>query len=232
MTPTNSTPAAPSGDNNRTRGRLVAASVKLLAEVRHLCDREGLDYGELDRAGYQQYSRERMAPTAGRIPRSAAQARALAEWAYDGPDAAPVELRLRGATLLAKQGDEGEAFNADGTPTEWTVNRAGDSELHETVEPAELTLQRQTPYITNSEGVSGDARSYSKTQIRAAIDSSLERILDAVDAGDTGARDLLQLLLNDALYLLANPDATLADTIGANYSEPPDTVLEWAREAA
>lgn len=117
MTPTNSTPAAPSGGDNETRRRLGAASVKLLAAVRHLCDREGLDYGELDRAAYQQYSGERIAPAAGRIPRSPAQARALAEWAYDGPDAASVELRLLGATLLAEQGNEGEAFNADGTTT-------------------------------------------------------------------------------------------------------------------
>lgn len=44
-----------------------------------------------------------------------AQAKALGEWVYDGPDAAPVLLRWNdNGVLIANQGDDMRAFHTDG----------------------------------------------------------------------------------------------------------------------
>jgi len=68
--------------------------------------------------------------------------------------------------------------------------------------------------------------------VRRALNEAADTVIDEVGiAPDTGKRDSINLVVNIALHwLFTNPDATLAEVIGANYDDSPETVLGWCAE--
>lgn len=62
-----------------------------------------------------------------------------------------------------------------------------------------------------------------------ALNRAADEVLTAIDAGDTGIRDVVNLVVNVAAYFAEFPKATLDDAIRASYGGvEPNIVLGWA----
>lgn len=68
---------------------------------------------------------------------------------------------------------------------------------------------------------------FSDREISVAANRAADDILDAIDAGDEGQRDLANLLVNTTLFYLTYPKGTLTEAIEAAYDDPVADVLEW-----
>lgn len=69
---------------------------------------------------------------------------------------------------------------------------------------------------------------YSRDEVSAAMNRAADEILDATNAGDTGLRDAVNLLVNASLSYLTGEAETLADVAAVNYSEDSiEEILGW-----
>jgi hypothetical protein len=73
---------------------------------------------------------------------------------------------------------------------------------------------------------------FSQEEVSDALNQAADDILDAVDAGDEGLRDGLNLMVNATLSYLAGEADNLQDVVESNYGDEYDTVLGWVEQAA
>ena len=69
---------------------------------------------------------------------------------------------------------------------------------------------------------------YTHEQVANALNAAADDILEAVDAGDEGLRDALNLMVNAVGHYLANPtERTLEHVVDDGYDADLDEVLSW-----
>jgi hypothetical protein len=73
---------------------------------------------------------------------------------------------------------------------------------------------------------------FTQQQVADALNEAADDILDAVEAGDEGLRDGLNLLVNATLGYLTGQAQDLSEVVELKYGEELDTVLGWIAEAA
>jgi hypothetical protein len=73
---------------------------------------------------------------------------------------------------------------------------------------------------------------FSQEEVSDALNHAADDILNAVDAGDEGLRDGLNLMVNATLSYLAGEADSLQDVVESNYDDEYDTVLGWVEQAA
>jgi hypothetical protein len=73
---------------------------------------------------------------------------------------------------------------------------------------------------------------FTAQQVLDALNDAANDILDAVDAGDEGLRDGINLMVNATIAYLRGEASDLHDVADANYGEDLDTILGWIGEAA
>lgn len=74
--------------------------------------------------------------------------------------------------------------------------------------------------------------SHTYGEVKRVINSAADDVLAAIGAPETGAPDIVNLLIDVALRRLADPDmaqATVEDCIRAGYKADPARVLEWCQ---
>jgi hypothetical protein len=81
------------------------------------------------------------------------------------------------------------------------------------------------------------ADTYTYDQVSSAINRAADAILEATDAGDTGLRDAMGLMVNATLTFLQRPRVrslrtVVADNYDGPYGEKPslEDVIEWITE--
>jgi len=73
---------------------------------------------------------------------------------------------------------------------------------------------------------------FTEQQVADALNEAADDILDAVEAGDEGLRDGLNLLVNATLAYLTGQAQDLSEVVEQKYGDDLDTVLRWIEEAA
>jgi hypothetical protein len=81
-------------------------------------------------------------------------------------------------------------------------------------------------------GASAAALRYSEEDVSAAVNQAADDILDAVDAGDAGLRDGVNLLVNATVSYVTGKARDLSEVVEQSYEADYDEVLSWIREAA
>lgn len=73
--------------------------------------------------------------------------------------------------------------------------------------------------------------SYTHDQVAEVLNQVADEILTAVEAGHSGLRDALNLMVNAVGHYLDNPSgATLADVADSEYGAPLDVILGWIKQ--
>jgi hypothetical protein len=96
----------------------------------------------------------------------------------------------------------------------------------------------RTPPSRDEAEPSGDASSgagpvtYTEEQITEALSQAADDILDAVEAGDEGIRDALNLIVNAATAYLTGQAFDLSAVIEHNYDADYLTVLSWIEQSS
>lgn len=72
---------------------------------------------------------------------------------------------------------------------------------------------------------------FTEQQVAAALNHAADDILDAVDAGDEGLRDGLNLLVNATVAYLTGRAQNLQEVVGQGYDADYPTVLSWIETA-
>jgi hypothetical protein len=73
---------------------------------------------------------------------------------------------------------------------------------------------------------------YTEEQVAEALNQAADDILDAVDAGDQGLRDAMNLIVNAATAYLTGQASDLSAVIEHNYDADYPTVLSWIEESS
>lgn len=73
---------------------------------------------------------------------------------------------------------------------------------------------------------------FTEQQVLDALNDAANDILDAVDAGDEGLRDGINLMVNATIGYLRGEASDLHDVADGSYGENLDTILGWIGEAA
>jgi hypothetical protein len=68
---------------------------------------------------------------------------------------------------------------------------------------------------------------FTREQVADALNQAADDILDAVDAGDEGLRDALNLMVNATVAYLVGEERTLRDVVDSSYEADLPTVLGW-----
>ena len=84
-------------------------------------------------------------------------------------------------------------------------------------------------HATTSSTVPAPA-TFTEGAVRTAANRAADDILDAVDAGATGLRDGLNLLVNATLGYLTGEAEDLTEVVGQNYEATYDEVLSWIEQ--
>jgi hypothetical protein len=73
-------------------------------------------------------------------------------------------------------------------------------------------------------------KTHTVDEVGKALNRAADGILEAVEAGDEGLRDAVNLLVNAASYYLEHPRASLDEAIAVCYTVEAgeDGPLEWA----
>jgi hypothetical protein len=90
-------------------------------------------------------------------------------------------------------------------------------------------MTNSTPTVTPV--AAGGEPGFTAQQVLDALNSAADDILDAVDAGDSGLRDGINLMVNAAIAYLRGDADDLDSVADKSYSEPLCTILDWIREA-
>lgn len=89
-----------------------------------------------------------------------------------------------------------------------------------------------TPTGTTTDNAVPEPVTFTEQQVVDALNSAADDILDAVDAGDEGLRDGINLMVNATIAYLRGDASDLDDVTEASYGEDLDTILGWIGEAA
>jgi hypothetical protein len=95
----------------------------------------------------------------------------------------------------------------------------------------------QAGNVAAATGTNGDGDAelapvmFTEQQVINALNRAADDILDAVEAGDEGARDALNLVVNSAAAYLRGSAADLQDVVQQSYDADYSTVLSWIRTA-
>lgn len=73
---------------------------------------------------------------------------------------------------------------------------------------------------------------FTEQQVAEALNQAAEDILDAVNAGDQGLRDAMNLIVNAATDYLTGQASDLSAVIEHNYDADDLTVLSWIQESS
>ncbi len=73
---------------------------------------------------------------------------------------------------------------------------------------------------------------FTEAQVLDALNEAADDILDAVDAGDEGLRDAVNLMVNATLAYLRGEATDLHEVAEGSYGEDLDTILGWIGQAA
>ena len=73
---------------------------------------------------------------------------------------------------------------------------------------------------------------FTAQQVLDALNHAADDILDAVDAGDEGLRDGINLMVNATIAYLRGDAANLHDVADVSYGEDLDTIVSQVEEAA
>jgi hypothetical protein len=79
---------------------------------------------------------------------------------------------------------------------------------------------------------SGAPATFTDGDVLTALNEAADDILDAVDAGDEGLRDALNLMINATIAYLRGEARGLRQAVEHSYGEDYETVLGWAAQAA
>jgi hypothetical protein len=79
---------------------------------------------------------------------------------------------------------------------------------------------------------SGAPATFTDADVLTALNEATDDILDAVDAGDEGLRDALNLMVNATIAYLRGGARDLRQAVEHSYGEDYETVLGWAAQAA
>jgi hypothetical protein len=85
--------------------------------------------------------------------------------------------------------------------------------------------------LTTAAAVDSGASRFTAEQILDALNTAADDVLDAVDAGDSGLRDGINLMVNATIAYLRGDADDLYAVADTNYGEPLCTILDWIREA-
>jgi hypothetical protein len=91
-----------------------------------------------------------------------------------------------------------------------------------------MTTDNATAHAT---GAAAPA-TFTEQQVLDALNDAANDILDAVDAGDEGLRDGINLMVNATIAYLRGEAADLHDVADGSYGEDLDTILGWIGQAA
>jgi hypothetical protein len=75
-------------------------------------------------------------------------------------------------------------------------------------------------------------RAFTEGQVLDALNEAADDILDALDAGDEGLRDAVNLMVNATIAYLRGEATDLHEVAEGSYGEDLDTILGWIGEAA
>ncbi|GAA4470918.1 hypothetical protein [Phytohabitans houttuyneae] len=75
------------------------------------------------------------------------------------------------------------------------------------------------------------SRTYLAQDVADGLNQAADDIFDAVNAGDSGLRDALNLMVNATMAYLRGQADDLRQVVEANYSAPHDDVRSWTSEA-
>jgi hypothetical protein len=89
-----------------------------------------------------------------------------------------------------------------------------------------------TPTDATTDNAVPEPVTFTEQQVVDALNSAADDILDAVDAGDEGLRDGINLMVNATLAYLRGDASDLDDVADSSYGEDLDTILGWIGEAA
>lgn len=84
-----------------------------------------------------------------------------------------------------------------------------------------------SPDIETPPNVADPAPLFSEAQLGDALNQAADDILDAVEAGDEGLRDALNLMVNAVMEYLTGRASSLAEVVDSNYEADYRTVLSW-----
>ncbi len=73
---------------------------------------------------------------------------------------------------------------------------------------------------------------FTEQQVTDALNEAADDILDAVDAGDDGLRDAINLMVNATIAYLTGQANDLREVVAHNYGDSYDEVLGWIEPAA
>lgn len=71
--------------------------------------------------------------------------------------------------------------------------------------------------------------SYTYDQVSSAFNRAADEIIEAIDAGDEGKRDVVNAVINVGMHYLKHPGEDLENALGASYGSDPSEVLDWCR---
>lgn len=73
---------------------------------------------------------------------------------------------------------------------------------------------------------------FTEQQVASALNGAADDILDAVDAGDDGLRDAINLIVNATIAYLTGQADDLQEVVAHNYDDSYDEVLSWIEPVA
>lgn len=75
-----------------------------------------------------------------------------------------------------------------------------------------------------------DVRTYTHSQVIAAINQACDDIVNATELPESGTIDALNLLVNAATAYLDGSATNLGEVAAANYDAPLDEILDWVAD--
>ena len=93
--------------------------------------------------------------------------------------------------------------------------------MHHNTPPATTTPQPTVPRAT-----------FTDDDVVTALNQAADDIIDAVDAGDEGLRDGINLMVNATIAYLRGDARDLREVIEHSYGEDYQTVLGWVEQVA
>ncbi|GAA0908660.1 hypothetical protein [Virgisporangium aurantiacum] len=84
---------------------------------------------------------------------------------------------------------------------------------------------------TTTASAGRDPVTFAEHEVLDALNYAANDILDAVDAGDEGLRDDINLMVNATIAYLRGDASDLDDVAERSYGEKLDTILDWIRAA-
>ncbi len=93
-------------------------------------------------------------------------------------------------------------------------------------------MHDNTPPATAAPQPTVPRAAFTDDDVVTALNQAADDILDAVDAGDEGLRDALNLMVNATIAYLRGDARDLREAVEHSYGEDHETVLGWVEQVA